>query len=52
MDGGGVQIYPVDRCLIVERWADAIAVVSRFWSSEILSESAVFDELNSLTARL
>jgi len=49
---GGRQVsnLPVDRFLALERSTDAIAIVSRFWSSEILSKSAVFDELNSLTA--
>jgi predicted dithiol-disulfide oxidoreductase (DUF899 family) len=50
MENDGAQIYPVDRCLALERSTDAIAIVRRFWSSEILSKSAVFDELNSSTA--
>jgi hypothetical protein len=50
MEDNRAQIYTVDRFLALERSTDAIAIVSRFWSSEILSKSAVFDELNALTA--
>ena len=50
MEDDGAQIYPVERFLALERSTHAIAIVSRFWSSEILSKSAVFGELNALTA--
>jgi hypothetical protein len=50
MGDDSAQIDPVDRFLALERSTDAIVIVSRFWSSEILSKSAVFDELISLTA--
>jgi len=49
MEDDRAQVYPVARFLALERSTDAIAVLSRFWSSEILSKFAVFDELNSLT---
>src|SRR5271168_1076739 len=50
MGNGRAQIYPVDPFLALERSTDAIAAVSRFWSSEILSKSAVIDELHRLPA--
>jgi hypothetical protein len=50
MEDDRAQVYPVARFLALERSTDAIGIVSRFWSSEILSKSAVFDELNALTA--
>src|SRR5277367_3381542 len=50
MEDDRAQIDSVDPFLALERSTDAIAIVSRFWSSEILSKSAVFDELHHLTA--
>jgi hypothetical protein len=50
MEDDKAQIHPRDPFLALKRSTDAIAVVSRFSSSEILSKSGFFDELNSLTA--
>src|SRR5271170_5800374 len=50
MENDRAQIDPVDRFLALERSTGAIAIVGRFWASEILSKSAVFDELHRLPA--
>jgi len=50
MENDKAQIHPGDPFLALKGSTDANAVMSRFSSSEILSKSGVFDELNSLTA--
>src|SRR5271155_2927901 len=50
MEDDRAQISPVDRFLALERSTDAMTILSRFWSSEILSKSAVFDQIHHLPA--